>query len=186
MIKLSNHSLLVLEVLLICIDQCIPLINDTPNVVEHLRICMSLQISQRIIQGLVFPLLSFQLEVHVLDCLIVALQLTQYQLLVVTIHKLGLDLVEVRDDFWQFFAVGLLVASFLQQFASFFLKLINLVVKGCKHGLQIILGHLINVDHVVVTMLTNGASEADTHGTVLTKALNLLKVMLSTPIQLLG
>ena len=43
-IKLSNHCLLVLEVLLVSIDKCIPLINDTPNVVEHLGIGISLQI----------------------------------------------------------------------------------------------------------------------------------------------
>ena len=134
-IKLSNHGLLVLEVLLIGIDQCISLINDTPNVVEHLGIGMSLQICQRIIQRLVFSLFPFQLEVHVLYRLIVALQLTQNQLLIISIDKLGLDLVEVGDDFGQLFTVGLLVTSFLQQFARFFLKLINLVVKGSEHRL---------------------------------------------------
>jgi hypothetical protein len=60
---------------------------------------MSLQICQRIIQRLVFSLFPFQLEVHVLYRLIVALQLTQNQLLIISIDKLGLDLVEVGDDF---------------------------------------------------------------------------------------
>ena len=163
MIELSNHRLLILEVLLILINQGIPLIYDTPDVVKHLGVCVALQVSQCVVEGLVFSLLPLQLEVHVLDLLEIALQLTQNHLFIGAFDKLVLDLVEIGYNFWELLRIGLLVPCLFEELACLLLELVDLVVEGGEHGLQVTLGQLVAVDHVVVPVFANGASEADTN-----------------------
>ena len=72
-IKLSNHGLLIFQVTLVCVNQGIAFVDDTPDVVECLRIYFSLQVGQSVIQRLVFSLLAFKFEVHILDFVIITL-----------------------------------------------------------------------------------------------------------------
>ena len=72
-IELSNHGLLVFQVTFVSVDQGISFVDDTPDVVECLRIYFSLQVGQCVIQRLVFSLLAFKFEVHILDFVVVTL-----------------------------------------------------------------------------------------------------------------
>ena len=72
-IEFSNHGLLVFQVTFVGINQGISFVDDTPDVVECLRVHISLQIGQSVIQRLVFSLLALKFEVHILDFVIVTL-----------------------------------------------------------------------------------------------------------------
>ena len=48
-VKLSDHRFLVLQVLLVCVDQRIPLIDDASDVVENLSVCVFFQVSKRVV-----------------------------------------------------------------------------------------------------------------------------------------
>ena len=75
-VKLRNHCLLILEVLLISVNQCIPLINDTSQVLKHLCVELLLQTRQRVINSLVFSFLSLKFIVHCFDLVIVPFKFT--------------------------------------------------------------------------------------------------------------
>ena len=64
--------------------------------------------------------------------------------------------------------------------------MINLVVEHVEHWLEICLFQLIDVDHVVVSVLADGTSEADAHGAVLAEALHGLVAVLIAPVGQLG
>ena len=108
MIELSDHSLLVLKMSFVCVDEGISFVDYASNVVERLYVCDRLKFCQRVIEGLVLSLLSFQLEVHVLDLSVIPFQLTKDHFFVLTIAELSLDLLKVAYDFWEFVRVGLL------------------------------------------------------------------------------
>jgi len=75
---------------------------------------MSLQLSQGVVQGLVFPLFTLQLEVHVFYLRVVALKLAKNHLFILTVRELNLDVLEVVDDFRQFVRVGLLIPGLFE------------------------------------------------------------------------
>ena len=134
-IELSNHGLLVFQVTLVGIDEGVAFVDDTPDVVECLGVRISLQVGQSVIQRLVFSLLALKFEVHILDFVIVALQLVNDHLLVLTIRKLGLDLVEIADYLREFVRVSLLGSRLFKKFLCLIPQLIDLVVKHVEHRL---------------------------------------------------
>ena len=75
---------------------------------------MSLQLSQGVVQGLVFPLFTLQLEVHVFYLRVVALKLAENHLFILAVRELSLDMLEVVDDFRQFVRVGLLIPGLFE------------------------------------------------------------------------
>lgn len=113
-VELSNHRLLVLEVLLVEVDEGIAFVNYAADIVKGLCVAAPLQLCQSIIEGLVFAFLPLQLKIHVLYLRIVALELTQDHFLVLSMSELGLDLLKVIDDLWQLVRVGLLAARFVE------------------------------------------------------------------------
>ena len=185
-IELGDHRLLIFQVSLILVNQSIPLIDHASNVVKDLRVHGSLQASQRVVKRLVFSLLSVQLGVHSLDLLVVPVELANDHLFVLSVLELGLDLLEVAHDFGQLVRVGLLSARLVQQLLCLVPQLVNLVVEHVEHGLEICLFQLIDVDHVVVSVLADGTSEADAHGAVLAEALHGLVAVLIAPVGQLG
>ena len=72
-IEFSNHGLLVFQVTFVSVDQGISFVDDTPDVVECLRVRISLKIGQSVIQRLVFSFFAFKFEVHILDFVVVTL-----------------------------------------------------------------------------------------------------------------
>lgn len=128
-VELGNHGLLVLQVLLIRVDQRIPLIDDATDVVEHLGVGVFFQVSKRIVQGLVLAFLTLQLEMHILDLSVVSLELSQNHILVSPFLELAFDLVEVLNDLRQLVGICLLRFRFLQELAGFFLELVDLILK---------------------------------------------------------
>lgn len=85
MIELGDHSLLIFEILLILINECISLINDTPNVVENGCVCAAcgfFEACQFVLECLVFALLTHQLIIHVTDLTVVFVQLADYHLII--------------------------------------------------------------------------------------------------------
>ena len=82
MIKFCYHSLLVLQVLFICVDQGIPFVNHTSNVVKYRCISASLEQSQSILKSLIFFLFSSKLIVHILNLSVVSFQFSDNHLLI--------------------------------------------------------------------------------------------------------
>lgn len=73
-VELSNHCLLILQISLILVNQCIPLINDVSDVVKDGAVCAHVELGQLLGQVLVLFLLLLQFVVHVLNLNIIALQ----------------------------------------------------------------------------------------------------------------
>ena len=99
---------------------------------------------------------------HVLDFVVVSLQLVNDHLLVLSIGKLCLDLVEIADDLGQFVRVGLLGPSLFKKFLCLVPQLVDLVVKHVEHRLQVSVVELVRVAHIVISVLADGAAEANT------------------------
>lgn len=76
MIKLGNHRLLIFQIALVLIYQCIPLVDHVPDVVKNGRIGAHVQLGKLVRQILIFLLLLLQFVVHILNLDVVALELT--------------------------------------------------------------------------------------------------------------
>lgn len=181
-VKLGNHSLLVLEVLLKLVNKCVALVNHAANVVKNLGICILLELCEGIVQSLIFALLPLQLVVHRLDLGVVALELTHNHLFVNAMLEPVFDVFEEVDDLRQLFGVSLLRLGLLEQLGGLFPQLVNLAVEGYQHGLQVGLGHLVDVHHVVVAVLADCAAEADSAGAVFAEALDGFKAVLDASV----
>ena len=72
-VELGDHSLLVFQVTFVSVNQGIAFVDDTPDVVECLRVRISLEVGQSVIQRLVFSFFAFKFEVHILDFVVVTL-----------------------------------------------------------------------------------------------------------------
>ena len=84
MIELSNHRLLIFQIALVLINQGISFVNDVSNVVKHSRISAQIKLLELVRQILILFLLFLQLIVHVLNLNVVALQLTNNELLILS------------------------------------------------------------------------------------------------------
>lgn len=88
-VELSDHRLLVLQILLIRVNQRISIVYYSSDVVENAGISTPLERGQLILQILILLLLPRQLVVHVSNLSVIPLQLTHYHFLVsTTIHPL--------------------------------------------------------------------------------------------------
>jgi len=75
-VELSDHCLLVLQVSLVLVYECISFVNHAADVVEQRRVCASLEGCESVLQRLVFFFLLGQLFVHVPDLGVVSLELS--------------------------------------------------------------------------------------------------------------
>ena len=98
-VEFCDHSLLIFQIFLIEINQRVAFINDTADVFKGLCVTVALKLRNRVIQRLVFSLFPLQLKVHVLDLSVVAIELPQDHLLVITLREPVLNLFKVVDDF---------------------------------------------------------------------------------------
>jgi len=85
MIEFRNHGFLVFEVLLIGVDEGVPLVNDGSDVIEDLLVHVALQTCQCLVQSSIFALFAFELLEHILNCFIVAVQLSNYHFIIHTV-----------------------------------------------------------------------------------------------------
>ena len=81
-VELSDHGLLVLEVLLVLVDQRIPLIDNVTDIVEDGAVCAHVHLRQLVGQVLVLLLLTLQFAMHVFDLHVVAFKLAHNELLI--------------------------------------------------------------------------------------------------------
>ena len=84
-IELGNHSFLVFKVSLILVNQRIPFVNDTADVIEYRCVRTAsrlLKACKLILKGLIFALLSHKLLVHITDLSVIFIQLTHDHLIV--------------------------------------------------------------------------------------------------------
>ena len=73
-VKFRDHCLLVLQILLVSVDECVSLVDDGPDVLKDLGIKILFQSLKCIINCLVFALLSLQFVVHRLDLVVVTFE----------------------------------------------------------------------------------------------------------------
>jgi len=83
-VELRNHCLLVLQIFLILVDECISLVDDVSYIVEDSRVCTHVQLGELFSQVDILFFLFLQFAVHVLDLHVVSLQLTNDQLLILS------------------------------------------------------------------------------------------------------
>jgi len=112
--------------------------------------------------------------VHVFDLYVVSFQLSHNQLLVNSSPESLLDFSETHCNVWQLLDVSFRIFGAVKQGFCFFLQHINLVVKNTNLVFEIRFIKFINIDDVVISMLTNGASEADTRTAIFTKSFHVL------------
>jgi len=96
-VELSNHSLLILEVSFVRVNQGVALVNDGTDIVKNLGVSLSLQLSQGVVYSLIFPLFPFQLEVHVFNLFVVAFKFPKDHLLVLAVRKFDFNVFKVID-----------------------------------------------------------------------------------------
>ena len=82
MVEFRNHRLLVFEVPLILVDQCISFIYNISYVVKDRTICAHVKLREFFSKILVFFFLSLKLVVHVFDLDIVSLKFAHNELLI--------------------------------------------------------------------------------------------------------
>ena len=123
---------------------------------------------------------------HGFYLLVVALELPQNCLLVVSLLEAFLDEVEVLGDFGKLLSVGLLVLCLVQQQSGLIFQLIDFSFKLVHHWLEVVTGQLVDVDHVVVPVLADGAPEANSTRAVLAKAHDSLVTVLCATYLLLA
>lgn len=180
MVKLRNHGFLVFQVSFVLVDQSIPLINYISDVVEDSAVCAHIELCQLLRQILVLLLLPLELIVHVLDLYEISLQLPYDQLLVNAPAESFLDLREPHGDIGQLLDVCLRVLGSIEQSLGLLLQHVNFVFEYTDLILEVRFVQFIDIDYVVVSMLADGAPEADTAGAVLAEAFHVLAVMVVT------
>lgn len=129
------------------------------------------------LQRRVFALFPLQFVEHGLNLVVVPFQLAKDEVLVFALVKLCLDFGKVRLDLGQFILVCFTAFGFLNEECGLVPKFLDLLVKLIEHGAEVVLRHLIRVHHRVGAVLTDGAAEADTLGTVLAVASDLLSAV---------
>jgi hypothetical protein len=98
MIELGNHRLLIFQIALVLINQCISFVNNISNVVKHSRICAQIKLSKLVRQILILFLLFLHLIVHVLNLDVVALQFSNDELMILSPSKFILNLCKAHRD----------------------------------------------------------------------------------------
>ena len=84
-VEFCYHSLLILQIFLVLVNQGVSLIYYTSDVVENGGVSAPrrlLEGSKLVLQSLVLPLLPHQLVIHVADLTIILVQLSHYHLVV--------------------------------------------------------------------------------------------------------
>jgi hypothetical protein len=132
---------------------------------------------------LVFTFLPLQFVVHSPDLVVVAFKLSEDHLFEITFLEFFLDDLEVLLDLRQFVSICLAALCLFIEKIGFISKLLNTLLKVIKHRLQVALAYLVCVQDVVTAMFTDGASETDPAGAVLTIPSYLLITMLAASVE---
>ena len=92
-----------------------------------------------------------------------------------------MDFCESHGDVRQLLDVGLGVLCSIQQGLGLLFEHINFILKYADLVLQVTLLQLIDVDNIVVSVLANGAPEANATGTVFAEAFHVLAAVVEAP-----
>ena len=120
-VELGDHSLLVLQVFLVLINQCIPFINHRSDILKNSDV--HLLLGKRVAKSLVFTFFSLQLVMHGFYCRVVAFKFSDDALLVAAFMEILFNLLKVLLDFWQLFRVSFSIPRFVEQECGFISEL---------------------------------------------------------------
>ena len=92
-----------------------------------------------------------------------------------------LDLCEAHRDIWQLLYVRLGVLGSIKQRLGLLLEHLDLILENSNLILKVTLLQLINIDNVMISVISNGAPEANAARAVLAEAFDVLAAVVEAP-----